>query len=117
MPDSNLWGSTEETWWRLSQDDATVAQLATAEVLDRDIPWLERRATREQILDIWTSQGREALPIPTDLPSVMILRHLDRPDEAANVLREYYHSFEPGPHRRYVYEIADVLGIDGLPPP
>ncbi len=112
-----LWGTDEQTWWRLSQDDATVAQLTAAGVLGTGIPWLERRATREQILEIWASEGREALPMPTDLPIVMILRHLEQPDEAANVLRDYYDSLDPGPHRGYVYELADVLEIDGLSPP
>ena len=112
-----LWGRTEQTWWRLSQDDTTVAQLTGVEVLGPGVNWLEDRATRRQILEMWGSEGREALPMPTDLPIVMILRHLERPDEAAIVLREYYDSLEPGPHRPYVYELAGVLGVGGLLPP
>lgn len=113
----DMYGRTEHIWWRLSQDDATVAELTGAEVLGPGITWLEHRATRKQILDIWESEGREGLPITTDLPIVMILRHLERPGEAATVLREYYDSLEPGAHRTYVFGQADVLGVHGLPQP
>lgn len=110
-------GGAEDTWWPLSRDDSLVAIQIREGLIGPGLHWLERRATRTRILDIWATGGLGALPTATALPIVMVLRHTGRDDEAAAVLREYYDSVTPPPHRIYVFDVARSLGIDGLSPP
>ena len=64
------------------------------------------------------SRLNEALPVTTALPIVMILRYLNRHDEAAEVLRSYYGTItDHAHHRRYLSGVAQSLGIQGLAPP
>ncbi len=106
----------EDVWWSL--DEPSSADRVSSVLLGPGLDWLSRRGTRAAILDLFQAGGREALPTPTDLPVVMILRRLERIDDADEVLRSYYDSCTNRPaHRRYVYELAQSLGLDGLTPP
>ena len=112
-----LLGHREDTWWELRPDhDQMAAEIGDA-ILGHGIDWLEKRATREKILDAWTAGGLKALLMPTALPIVIMLRRRDRPDEAAAVLRSYYHTVTQPAHKRYVHEIGSNLGISLPRPP
>lgn len=109
-------GRKEDVWWELRPDhDVTATRIGDA-ILGRGIDWLENRSVREKILDLWTAGGLKALPMPTVLPIVMILRRRDRPDEAAAALRSYYQTITQPAHKRYVHEFGSDLGIR-LPEP
>jgi hypothetical protein len=109
-------GRQEDTWWELRPDHDQLATEISEAVLEHGANWLESRATREKILDLWTAGGSKALPMPTALPIVMILRRRDRPDEAADALRSYYDTITQRAHKRYVHEVGSALGIS-LPQP
>ncbi len=109
-------GGTEDVWWSLDHPDS--ADDVSSVLLRPGLDWLSRRGTRAAILDPFHQGGRAALPTPTDLPVVMILRGLGRNDHAGEVLRSYYETCTGHPaHRRCVYELAQSLGFDGLTPP
>lgn len=104
-------GRREDTWWALRPgQDQLAAEIGDA-VLDDGAEWLEQRHTRDGILNLWAAGGLRALPMPTVLPIVMILRRLDRPDEAADALRSYYDTITHAAHKRHVHEVGDHLGI------
>lgn len=103
-------------WWGLGGDlDGLADELGNA-IVEQGVAWLNSRANREGILRIWAASGLTALPTPTALPIVMILRHLDRPSQAEETLRSYYDSIDRAPHKRFVHDLADHLGIDLLAP-
>ncbi|MDH3261537.1 MAG: DUF4304 domain-containing protein [Acidimicrobiia bacterium] len=111
-----LLGQETDTWWELSPDDRELAHQIGNALLEQGAGWLDPRGTRAGILRTWTEGGLAALPMPTALPIVMILRHLDRHAEAEQALRSYYGGITLAPHKRYVHEVANDLGID-LPSP
>lgn len=111
-------GRTQDAWWSLGEQLATVFETVGSGLKGPGLDWLASRGTRAEVLELFDDGGREALPIPTALPIVMILRHLDRHDEAATVLRSYYDTRTDHPaHRQYVHDVAQSLGINGLAPP
>jgi hypothetical protein len=111
-------GERYDVWWPLGAEPADTAAVIFDALTGPGLEWLAARGTREAILRVWGDGGLRALPTPTALPIVMILRHLDRPDHAAEVLRSYYDTItDHRPHRRHVYDVARSLQIDGLPPP
>ena len=108
-------GRTEDVWWAL--DEPASADSVRAALIGSGLDWLQRRGTRASILSLFEEGGRRALPAPTDLPIVMILRYLGRSEDAESVLRSYYDSrTDHVSHRRYVFEMGRELGID-LPAP
>ena len=109
-------GRQEDAWWELRPEHGQVAIEIGDAILEHGIDWLENRATREKILELWTAGGLKVLPMKTALPIVMILRRRDRPDEAATALRSYYQTITQPAHKRYVYEVGSDLGIS-LPEP
>lgn len=109
-------GKQQDVWWGLGGDlDGLADELGNA-IVEQGVAWLNSRANREGILRIWAASGLTALPTPTALPIVMILRHLDRPSQAEETLRSYYDSIDRAPHKRFVHDLADHLGIDLLAP-
>jgi len=111
-------GERHDVWWPLDGEPADTAAVISEALTGLGLAWLTARGTRRAILEAWECGGLDALPTPTALPIVMILRHLDRPDDAADVLRSYYDTItDHRPHRRHVYEVARSLHIGGLPPP
>ena len=113
---AQLLGRPTDVWWELLPNHNQLATEIGDAILGHGTNWLEYRATREKILDLWTAGGLKALPMPTALPIVMILRYLDRPGEAAQALRAYYADITRHAHKRYVHDVAQELGI-GLPDP
>jgi hypothetical protein len=113
---AQLLGRPTDVWWELRPEHIRMAADIGDAVLEQGTSWLENRSTRKKILDRWTAGGLETLPMPTALPIVMILRHLDRPDEATAALATYYDRITQPAHKRYVHEVGSALGI-GLPDP
>ncbi len=111
-----LLGRNEDTWWELRPDHSQPAIEIGDAILEHGTNWLEQRATRESILELWTASGLKALPLPTALPVVMMLRRLDRPDEGAAALRSYYQTITQPAHQQYVHEVGRDLGVS-LPDP
>jgi hypothetical protein len=111
-----LLGRKTDVWWELLPDYRQAAIEIGDAILEHGTNWLEYRANRDKILALWTAGGLQALPMPTALPIVMILRHQDRPDEAADALRSYYAGITQPAHKRYVHEVGHDLGIT-LPDP
>jgi hypothetical protein len=111
-----LLGEQQDVWWKLRRDRKKLATDIGDSILEQGTAWLETRGTREGILRIWDNSGLTALPTPTALPIVMILRHLNRPAQAEEILRSYYEGITLGPHKRYVHDVAGYLELD-LPDP
>lgn len=111
-----LLGREADAWWELRAEHKQLANEIGDAILEQGRTWLERRGTREKILDLWTGGGLKALPMPTAMPIVMILRHRNRPNEATAALRSYYETITQPAHKRYVHEVGGALGI-GLPDP
>ncbi len=105
-------GDRQDVWWPLRPDDGRSARVVGDGIAEEGLLWLEARGTREGILRVWSDGGLAALPTPTVLPIVMILRRLDRPFEAEQALRVYYDSITRAPHKRYVHNVAHDLGIE-----
>ena len=110
-------GKQGDTWWPLSEDAHALAREVGTAIFDHGIEWLDRRGTRSSILELYDAGGLRALPLPTALPIVMILRHRGAMEQAAVMLRAYYEPVTHPGHRERVFEIAELLGITGLSPP
>ncbi len=107
----------EDVWWPLDTPVADLVEAVGPAVTGPGLDWLHKRESRLAILELWQDIGHERLPMTTALPIVMILRHLDRYEEAAAVMRSYYDTVTTHlGHRRYVYDVAQSLGIEGIAP-
>ncbi len=111
-------GHREDVWWPLGGNPTAVAGSIADALMGPGLDWLNSRATRADILRLWSNGGQRALPIPTAIPIVLILCHLDREEESAEILRSYYGSItDHRPHKKYVFDLAQSLGVGGLSPP
>ncbi len=110
-------GSTVDTWWPLESPEPALTEVS-AGLLGPGLEWLAARGTRDRILELWSSGGLRALPMPTAIPLTLMLLHLGRSEQAAEALRTYYDTIDDHPHhRRHVYEVAQRLGLGGLTEP
>ncbi len=110
-------GRTVDTWWPLSADSGRLVDEVGGAIGEHGLAWLDHRATRDSILDLFEAGGLRALPLPTALPIVMILHRRGALERAADVLRSYYEPVTHRGHRERVFEIAEELGITGLSEP
>ena len=105
-------GERKDVWWKLPANPNKLATRIGDTLLHQGAAWLDSRATRERILQIWEKDGLAALPSTTALPLVMILRHLDRSAQAEQALRSYYDTITVAAHQQYVHDLAEELGVD-----
>lgn len=111
-------GADRDLWWSLDEPISTLGEAIGEALVGPGLDWLTGRETRRAILELWEEVGHDALPMNTALPIVMILRYVDRHEEAAAAMQSYYVTItDHAPHRRYVYEVARSLEIAGLAAP
>lgn len=108
-------GAAEDTWWSLDAPRDAVDSVGDS-IVGPGLGWLTDRGTRSGILSIWERQGLSALPMPTPIPIVMMLRHLGRETRAIDLFNSYYDSITDHPsHKQYLRELAESQAIE-LPP-
>lgn len=111
----DILGERRDLWWSLDLSQTAVDSIGDS-ITDSGLGWLADRGTRSGILSIWDREGLGALPMPTPIPIVMVLRHLGREPRAVDLFNSYYDSITDHPsHRQYLREFAESQAIELLP--
>lgn len=104
-------GDIQDTWWPLPPDESDIDDIV-ARLKSGGLPFLERYATRDKILDRWNDHiASGALTIPAAVLKAIILVERGDMEEARNILAEYVQTITMPEHENYIRKIAKRIGI------
>lgn len=106
-----LMPAATDLWWSLD-DPEEAAKVVGSAISSSALPWLERLATRDRVVDEYRRFGGSALGMTPRAPAEIawLMAETDR-DEAEQILREYLASDLRETHRK---ALADKLTAKGF---
>jgi hypothetical protein len=110
-----LMPGARECWWSLDHDASALAEDVAAPLEHAGLPFLDRFASREAILQAWYRDG-DAIGFPPrgQLSVALIHYYRGERDLAARLVREYLDTEIQPTHAAFVRTIAAELKLPGV---